>query len=214
MGLHAVSASLRLAGASLPSVLHEAGMCIVAQHQRCTIGLRTATRVPCCDLNAFHCVQVLAGLGNQTQQKLLNIPEAAAAVGVTNLQIPHTSVSKGGRLLKMSLKSRHPLALALCGTAVPLGSLQLCGLGSAWLKCTTKPIAGARCFVCQPAPAVVHCVERHHPCSADAAVVYGCTLVLPGGAAVAPPLCACTLSGARLAAHMAIKAAFRQHGSA
>ena len=119
MGLHAVSAPLRLAGASLPSVLHEAGMCIVAQHQRCTIGLRTAARVPCCDSNAFHCVQVLAGLGNQTQQKLLNIPEAAAAVGVTNLQIPHTSVSKGGRLLKMSLKSRHPRALALCGTAVP-----------------------------------------------------------------------------------------------
>ena len=40
-------------------------------------------------------MQVLSGLGNQTQQKLLNIPEAAAAVGVSNLAIPHTSVSKG-----------------------------------------------------------------------------------------------------------------------
>ena len=40
-------------------------------------------------------VKMLAGLGNQTQQKLMDINAAAAAVGVFGLQLPHNTVTKG-----------------------------------------------------------------------------------------------------------------------
>lgn len=42
-------------------------------------------------------VKMLAGLGNQTQQKLMDIQAAAAAVGVFGLQLPHNTVTKGGQ---------------------------------------------------------------------------------------------------------------------
>ena len=96
-------------------------------------------------------MQVLAGLGNQTQQKLLNIPEAAAAVGVTNLQIPHTSVSKGARLLKALLRRVVACAaLGLCaapGVAVAPQSLRLCGPSSACLRCIESPTQVPGLFV-------------------------------------------------------------------
>ncbi|KAK9790768.1 hypothetical protein WJX73_001816 [Symbiochloris irregularis] len=42
-------------------------------------------------------VKMLAGLGNQTQQKLMDIQAAASAVGVFGLTLPHNTVTKVGQ---------------------------------------------------------------------------------------------------------------------